>query len=97
MTCHLISQLEDIHFTLISHLSSSPQVIENSMMRFAKAWATPNALDANGELLPEIRKELAQFEIDNTWASPSAWGFSIKYRSKTTVGAGSGGYTIPAG
>ena len=75
----------------------SLQVIENSMMRFAKARATPDALDANGELLPAIRKELAHYEIENTWAAPSAWGFSIQYRSKTTVGSGSRAYTIPAG
>ena len=72
------------------------KVIENSMMRFAKARATPNSLDANGELLPAIRRELSRYEVDNTWCSPTAWGFSINYRPKTTI-AGSGGYQIPAG
>ena len=73
------------------------EVIQNAMMRFAKAVSHPDAKDKNGDVKAAVRERLKRYEVEPTWCKPSAFAFSIAYRRKTRIPGANSDFLCPSG
>lgn len=73
------------------------EIIQNAMMRLAKAISHPDAKDKNGDIKMAVRERMRRFEIEPTWCKPSAYAFSISYRKKSHIPGSNSNFTVPSG
>ena len=73
------------------------EIIQNAMMRLAKAISHPDAKDKYGDVKPAVRERLRRFEVEPTWCKPSAYAFSILYRKKSHVPGSNSSFAVPSG